>query len=175
MYRVGRRRDRARSRAETSGSDIGNLQKGTGVTKHSIRLIQAILCGFLASGAHANPIALISPVEAQMPDAKVPITRAITRGPGIRVLSPTDVKADAFALKIGLEPRGGAKVDPKSVRVEYLKEPAVDLTARIQTAVKPDQIDLPSVRVPKGVHHLRVTVTDSEGRASSSVVRLNAD
>ncbi|MBM3363499.1 MAG: hypothetical protein FJY42_12700 [Betaproteobacteria bacterium] len=145
------------------------------MTKNSIYLFPVILCGLLASVVHATPVALISPVEAQMPDAKVSITRGITRGPGIRVLSPTDVKADSFALKIGLESRGGAKVDPKSVRVEYLKEPAVDLTPRIQTAVKPDQIDLPSVRVPRGVHLLRVTVTDSEGRVSSSVVRLNAD
>ena len=145
------------------------------MTKNSIRLFPVILCGLLASVVHATPVALISPVEAQMPDAKVSTTRGITRGPGIRVLSPTDVKADSFALKIGLEPRGGAKVDPKSVRVEYLKEPAVDLTPRIQTAVKPDQIDLPSVQVPRGVHLLRVTVTDSEGRVSSSVVRLNAD
>jgi hypothetical protein len=127
-----------------------------------------------ASLVWADPVTLISPNEAQLPDAKAVTTRAITRGPGIKMLSAPEVNAASFALKIALEPRGGAKIDPHSLRVEYLKEPAVDLTPRVSAGVKPDQIDLPQVSVPKGVHHLRVSVKDSEGRASTSVLSLNA-
>ncbi len=122
----------------------------------------------------ADPVALISPSEAQLPDAKAVTTRAITRGPGVKMLNAAEVNASAFALKIALEPRGGAKIDPHSLRLEYMKEPAVDLTPRVTAGIKPDQIDLPQVSVPKGVHHLRVSVKDTEGRATTTVLSLTA-
>lgn len=138
-------------------------------------LLSLLLASTLATPvAWADPLALISPTEAQLPDAKAVTTRAITRGPGIKMVSAPEVNAASFALKIALEPRGGAKIDPHSLRVEYLKEPAVDLTPRLTAGIKPDQIDLPQVSVPKGVHHLRVSVKDSEGRATTTVLSLNA-
>ena len=134
----------------------------------------ALVLSLTAISAWADPLPLISASEAQLPDAKPVTTRAITRGPGIKLLSPNEVNAASFALKIALEPRGGAKIEPNSVRIEYLKEPAVDLTARASAGVKHDQIDLPQVSVPKGVHHIRVSVKDSEGRSTATVVSLNA-
>ncbi len=127
----------------------------------------APLCG-------AEPVTLISPTEAQLPDAKAVTTRAITRGPGVKMVNAPEVNAASFALKIALEPRGGAKIDPHSLRLEYLKEPAVDLTPRVSAGIKPDQIDLPQVSVPKGVHHLRVSVKDTDGRATTTVLSLTA-
>jgi hypothetical protein len=44
----------------------------------------------------------------------------------------------------------------------------------LTAGIKPDQIDLPQVSVPKGVHHLRVSVKDSEGRSTTTVLSLNA-
>lgn len=143
--------------------------------KKRLTLISIVLASILAAPmAWADPLALISPTEAQLPDAKAVTTRAITRGPGIKMVNAPEVNAASFALKIALEPRGGAKIDPHSLRVEYLKEPAVDLTPRLTAGIKPDQIDLPQVSVPKGVHHLRVSVKDSEGRSTTTVLSLNA-
>ena len=151
------------------------LRKKTVTMKPPIPLLQLALWSALSlSPAWADPLALISPTEAQLPDAKAVTTRAITRGPGIKMVNPPEVNAASFALKIALEPRGGAKIDPHSLRLEYMKEPAVDLTPRVSAGIKPDHIDLPQVSVPKGVHHLRVSVKDSEGRATSTVLSLTA-
>ena len=143
--------------------------------KHFISLLPLALWSALSlSPAWADPLTLISPHEAQLPDAKAVTTRAITRGPGIKMVTAPEVHAASFALKIALEPRGGAKIDPQSLRLEYLKEPAVDLTQRVSAGLKADQIDLPQVSVPKGVHHLRVSVKDTEGRSTTTVLSLTA-
>ena len=62
---------------------------------------------------------LITMKESQLPPAKGDLkTRGISRGPGIKVISPdvniTEVKAEVktpFDLKIAFEPRGGVKID----------------------------------------------------------------
>mgnify|MGYP003336105080 FL=1 len=141
--------------------------------KHTL-LMTSLICACALSSAWAEPLALISNAEAQLPNAKPVTTRAITRGPGIKLVSPTEVSAASFSLKIAFEPRGGAKIDPQSVHVEYLKEPVVDLTSRLVAGFKGDHIDLPQVSVPKGTHTLRVTAKDSEGRATATVISLNA-
>ena len=136
--------------------------------------VLTLLIGTLAASVHAQQVALISANEAQLPDAKAVTTRAITRGPGIKLVSPAEVNAASFALKIAFEPRGGAKIDPQSVHVEYLKEPTVDLTSRVSAGLKSDHIELPQVSVPKGTHHLRISAKDTEGRSSATVLSLNA-
>jgi hypothetical protein len=141
--------------------------------KHTLR-VTALIGAWTLSTAWAEPLALISNAEAQLPNAKPVTTRAITRGPGIKLVSPADVNAGSFSLKIAFEPRGGAKIDPQSVHVEYLKEPVVDLTPRLSAGLKGDQIDLPQVSVPKGTHTLRVSAKDSEGRSTATVISLNA-
>ena len=129
---------------------------------------------FISLGAVAEPLALVSAAEAQLPNATMVSTRAITRGPGVKLLTPTEVSAPSFALKIALEPRGGATIDTASIKLEYLKEPSIDLTQRVSAGIKADAIELPQLSLPKGAHHFRVSVKDSEGRATTSTLSLNA-
>lgn len=122
----------------------------------------------------AQPIQLIKDDEAKLPMGTVVASRAITRGPGVKLVSPESVPGKSFPLKIAFEPRGGAQVDVASVKVEYLKNPVVDLTERVKPGIKADGIDLASVNVPSGAHPLRVTVRDSEGRQGISIINLTA-
>ena len=133
------------------------------------------LAGTLASTmVNAQSIQLIKEDEAKLPAGNVAATRAITRGPGVKLVSPENVAGKSFPLKIVFEPRGGAQVDLASVKVEYLKNPVVDLTDRVKAGIKADGIDLSSVNVPAGAHPLRVTVRDNEGRQGISVINLTA-
>lgn len=129
-----------------------------------------------ASLAHAQ-VQLITADEAKLPAASGTIaTRGVTRGPAIKIVSPDPSTKDLkglFDLKIAFEPRGGAKIDPASVKLTYLKSPAVELTERIKTAIKPEGIELGKVAVPPGEHQIRVTVKDDEGRQTSTVLSLN--
>jgi hypothetical protein len=118
---------------------------------------------------------LITPAEAALPAASgVTANRGITRGPAIKQLKPsidTSVAAP-FDWKVQFEPRGGEKIDPASVRVTYIKSPFVDLTSRLQSSITAEGIDFVKAEVPPGEHLLRVTVKDTAGRESNSIVTL---
>ncbi|WP_416243308.1 hypothetical protein ACLSSQ_16825 [Azospira sp. APE16] len=133
------------------------------------------LLGLLSGPAAA--VTLIKDEEARLPAAAgALVTRGITRGPGVKMLSP-DPAAGAvkspFNLKVSFEPRGGARIDPASVSVTYLKATPVDLLPRVKAGLSAGGIELAGAEVPPGEHQIRVTVQDSEGRQSSTVLQLN--
>lgn len=117
---------------------------------------------------------LITEAEAQTPNLQVPSTRAISRGPGISLLSPADVAAKSFAFKLAFEPRGGAKIDESTLKIEYLKQPVIELTSRFKPGLNGNLLELTKASVPAGAHPIRVTVRDTEGREAQTVIRLNA-
>ena len=118
---------------------------------------------------------LISAKEAALPPASGALaTRGISRGPAIKLTSPeadTPVAAP-FDFKVSFEPRGDAKIDPSSVKVVYMKSPFVDLTPRLKSAISANGIDFAKADVPPGTHTIRVTVKDTEGRETNSVLNL---
>lgn len=130
--------------------------------------------GFLlAAAAQAGP--LITESEARLPAAVTVVTRGITRGPAIKLLSP-DPAAESikspFNLRVAFEPRGGAKIDPASVKVSYMKTPVVDLHERIKPGLTEKGIHLENAEVPPGEHQIRLSVQDSEGRQTTTVIHL---
>lgn len=129
---------------------------------------------FLSVPALAAP--LITDSEAGLPAAAPPVvTRAITRGPGVKVVSP-DPSAESvkspFNLKVVFEPRGGAKIDPGATRISYLKSPPVDLIERVKPGLSDSGIQLNSAEVPPGEHKISLTVQDSEGRKTNTVIHF---
>lgn len=130
------------------------------------------LCG-MAMASDAAP--LITVEEAARPPAVDTAPRGISRGPGIRQMAPDQnsgpVKSP-LSFKVAFEARGGSKINPGTVKVVYLKSPAVDLSDRIKVGLSDGGIDLGGVEVPPGEHRLRVTVQDSEGRESNALITL---
>ncbi len=133
------------------------------------------LLGLLSGPAAA--VTLIKDEEARLPAAAgALVTRGITRGPGVKMLSPDPAAGPVkspFNLKVSFEPRGGSRIDPASVSVTYLKATPVDLLPRVKTGLSAGGIELAGAEVPPGEHQIRVTVQDSEGRQSSTVLQLN--
>ncbi|MEY2886601.1 MAG: hypothetical protein RIQ84_1638 [Pseudomonadota bacterium] len=128
----------------------------------------------LSGLANAKP--LITAKEAQLPAPTGELkTRGISRGPAIKVVSP-DVGSgqinSPFDLKVQFEARGGNKIDPKSVKVTYLKSPNVDLTDRLKPTISESGINFEKAEVPEGEHAVRITVKDMEGRESHSIINL---
>lgn len=132
--------------------------------------------GLLSLSASSHAFKLIKDDEAALPAAAAMTTRGITRGPGIKLVSPDPgagaVKAP-FNLKVAFEPRGGAKIDPASVKVTYLKATPVDLLERVKPGLSEAGIDVAGAEVPPGDHHIQVSVQDNEGRKASTVLRLS--
>ena len=136
---------------------------------HSLALVALVL-----AAPSWGQVVLISPIEAALPEAKTSSNRGIARGPSIRMASPIEVNAASFALKIALQARDGSKIDPESIHIEYLKDPLIDLTSRIQHDVSERGISIDNASVPQGQHHLRVAASDTEGRQTVYLFKLTA-
>ena len=131
------------------------------------------LFGFLSATVNAGP--LITPKEAKLPDAAGNLnTRGISRGPGIKVVSPESgaQTKGPFEFKVDFEPRGGATIDKSSVKVTYMKSPVVDLTPRIKNSVTDTGIDMKNAEIPPGEHQVKISVKDSDGREASTTTTL---
>lgn len=145
--------------------------------QHRVVISLSSLLILAASAAVADAETLITAQEAALPAAADTslATRGVTRGPKIELASPAMQAAAVKSpvdLKLKFQSFGGASVDPDSVKVIYLKDPAVDLTPRLRKYIKPVGIEMPSAELPPGQHELRVSVKDSDGRTGSTTLKL---
>jgi hypothetical protein len=137
-----------------------------------IRLFAAAALALGAPLAAAQSIQLVTADEAkQAPVAVKPGTRAITRGPGVKLASPESVSG-SFPFKVEFAPRGGSKIDTSSVKIEYLRGSGIDLTERLKASIKADGISVAAAQAPAGEHAFRVSVRDSEGREGKAEFSL---
>jgi hypothetical protein len=120
-----------------------------------------------ATAAHV----LITEEEAKLPLPKGAVAtdrRGVTRGPKVKYVEESEPIHSPMHLQLTFESFGGAKIDPDSVKVTYLRTPNVDLTPRIKSFVQATGIDIPDVQLPVGDHMVRVDIKDSDGRIGST-------
>lgn len=135
------------------------------------RLVLAALL-LLASAATAQTVQLVTADEAKQPAlAAKPGNRAVTRGPGVKLVSSENVSG-SFPLKVEFAPRGDSKIDAGSVKVEYLRGAGIDLTERLKASTSAGGISAAAVSAPPGEHAFRVSVRDSEGREGRAEFKL---
>ncbi|EKS38223.1 hypothetical protein [Afipia broomeae] len=145
--------------------------------RRSLLQVAVLASGFAwaaAMPASAGTV-LISADEAKLPPpagAVAVATRGITRGPKIAYVATADPAKSPMRLQLKFESFGGSKIDTDSLKVTYIKNPAIDLTPRLKPFVKPDGIDMPDAELPAGDHVIRVDVKDSEGRTASTSFTL---
>jgi hypothetical protein len=137
-------------------------------------LIAAIAVLSVSPQAYAGTV-LISADEAKLPPPKGGVavtTRGITRGPKIELVGSPDAARSPMRLQLKFESFGGAKIDTESLKVTYIKSPAVDLTSRLKPFVVPTGIDMPDAELPAGDHLIRVDLKDSDGRTATTSFTL---
>lgn len=137
--------------------------------------VKILLAGLLASAPCVYAAELITLKESKLPDASGGFaTRGISRGPGIKVLSPEPGMATAapFEFKLEFTPRSGAPIDPSSVKVLYMKSPMVDLTPRVKSVITSEGLDFKDAKVPPGDHQMKIIVLDTEGREGTALINL---
>ena len=120
--------------------------------------------------AHASQV-LITEEEAKLPPPRAAVAtdrRGITRGPKVELVDDNEPVHSPMHLQLKFESYGGAKIDPNSVKVTYMRTPNVDLTGRVKPFVQPTGIDIPDVLIPVGDHMVRVEIRDSDGRFGST-------
>jgi hypothetical protein len=144
------------------------------------RFIVAVAASWLISGSlsltgavHATP--LITDEEAKLPPPKGAIAadrRGILRGPKVEVLTPSEPVSSPMKLQLKFESFGGAKVDPESVKVIFLRTPNVDLTSRVKPFIQADGINMQDAELPPGEYMVRVDIKDSDGRPGTASFTL---
>jgi hypothetical protein len=121
---------------------------------------------------------LITSAEAALPalpDSGLTM-RGITRGPAIEQVEPEPAGKSVtspLSLKIKFTARNNAEIDKDSVKVTYVKSPSVDLTARVKSHLTPDGIEMKQADVPPGTHVIRIDLKDTQGRASTAIIKLS--
>jgi hypothetical protein len=142
------------------------------VRNWGLGLILGCMAAVVTGSMPANAAqVLITAQEAQLPPPKGAIAtdrRGITRGPKIDFVASGEQVHSPMHLQLKFEPFGGAKIDPDSVKVTYLRTPNVDLTSRVKSFVQPTGIDIPDVELPVGEHMVRVDIKDSDGRVGTT-------
>jgi hypothetical protein len=114
---------------------------------------------------------LITADEAKLPPPKGAVAadrRGITRGPKVEFLAVAEPIHSPMHLQLKFESFGGAKIDPDSLKVTYLRAQNVDLTPRIKSFAGPTGIDMPDVELPEGEHMVRVDIKDTDGRIGTT-------
>ena len=130
-----------------------------------------ILAMGLLTAGRASATQLITDEEAKLPPPKGAVTadrRGILRGPKVDVILPGDTVHSPMHLQLKFEAFGGAKIDPDSVKMTFLRTPDVDLTPRIKPFVQAAGIDMPDTELPPGEYTIRVDIKDSDGRIGTT-------
>jgi hypothetical protein len=73
-------------------------------------------------------------------------------------------------LKVRFHAFGGAEIDPESVVVTYLKQPAIDLTQRLTPYITAQGIEIENAEVPPGMHKFWIELKDKNGRLGAAEV-----
>ncbi|MEY2689716.1 MAG: hypothetical protein RL375_3915 [Pseudomonadota bacterium] len=127
----------------------------------------------------AQAFDLVTGDEAAQPEVTNELVlRGITRGPLISVLQPDPQNAvlkSPFKMLVSFKALGGSRIDARSVEVLYLKEPLIDLTPRLASAITDQGLALDGVVLPPGMHRMLVRVADQDGRSSDLVLKLKVD
>ena len=131
----------------------------------------ACLAAGLMSWGGARAAQLITEEEAKLPPPRGAIAadrRGILRGPKVEFTGPEETVHSPLHLQLKFQAFGGAKIDPDSVKVLFLRTPNVDLTPRVKPFIQAGGIDMPDSEVPPGEYTVRVDVKDSDGRPGTA-------
>lgn len=137
-------------------------------------LLGLVVAGLLFSGA-SRATQLITEEEAKLPPPKGAVAadrRGILRGPKVEFVSPGDSVSSPMRLQLKFESFGGAKIDPDSVKMTFLRTPNVDLTSRVKPFVHADGINMQDAELPPGDYTVRVDIKDSDGRPGTAIFTL---
>jgi hypothetical protein len=145
----------------------------------------AVLCAIIAAGVYlaatAEPAAaleLVTASEAALPAGSPPSIKtrgSPTRRPEIVVVWPSPdagMLHSPFDMRIRFRAFGGAQIDPDSVVVTYLKQPAIDITQRIMPYISAAGIEVKQAQVPPGTHTFWIEVKDNDGRFTSTELSI---
>jgi hypothetical protein len=131
----------------------------------------------LVAAKSATAFELITAAEAALPPGKVrsvEVRGSPTRRPSITLISPSGAGGiySPLDFKLRFNAFGGAGIDPNSVVVTYIKQPDIDITARVKAFISANGIDIAQAEVPPGLHEFWIELMDSNGNSNGREVEF---
>ncbi|KYK48192.1 MULTISPECIES: hypothetical protein [Bradyrhizobium] len=139
------------------------------------KVLLSLVAAGLSFSTPSRATLLITEEEAKLPPPKGAVAvdqRGILRGPKVEFVSPGGSASSPLRLVLKFQSYGGARIDPESVKVIFLRSPNVDLTPRVKPFVAPDGINMQDAELPPGEYTVRVDIKDSDGRPGTTVFTL---
>jgi len=137
--------------------------------------------GFLTVLTMTAPVGafqLVTKQEAGLPPAEssdLTFRGSPTRRPAIVTITPAQnagLVTSPMKLIIRFQSFGGAKINPGSVVVTYLKKPSINVTQRLSPFIRAEGIDATEAELPPGAHEFRIEVHDTDGRVGGAIVSI---
>ncbi|MGD0641661.1 MAG: hypothetical protein ABSC22_13015 [Roseiarcus sp.] len=142
-----------------------------------MRWVAAGCAVFLLAPVYAaHAFELVTEAEAALPAGEAPaliMRGSPMRRPNILVVSPPPTAGlmhSPIDLKLRFHAFGGAEIDPESVVVTYLKQPAIDITQRIAPFITAQGVEIDKVEVPAGAHRFWIELKDKSGHVGAAEV-----
>jgi hypothetical protein len=77
-----------------------------------------------------------------------------------------------FRFTLRFKSSNGVPIDPKSLRIDYVRAQTIEITPRIAPFVNASGVDIPEATAPPGTHYLSISVMDQAGRRGETSVAL---
>jgi hypothetical protein len=140
------------------------------IARQRLAALWLVGVAIVAVAPPAAAFELVTPAEAALPPGTLPtldLRGSPTRGPLVTVVSPppgAGLMHSPMDLKVQFRAFGGAEIDPNSVVVTYLKDPAIDITQRLTPFISAAGITVSQADVPAGKHQFWIELKDKDGR-----------
>ena len=139
----------------------------------SAREVLALLVLWLLFTTPAGAAVLITADEANLPPTPFPsLSRGITRGPAVKLESPSGPVTSPFRFIVTFEAHGGAQIAQQSVKLLYLRNPTIDLTSRVKVYLTAQGLGITAAEAPPGKHDMILEVADTNGRVVKLPITL---
>jgi hypothetical protein len=141
---------------------------------HLARATALCVAALFFGAPPAQAFQLVTPEEAALPAGPtqaLTLRGSPTRRPNVTVVSPppsAGLLHSPVDLKLQFRAFGGAAIDPNSVVVTYLKDPAIDMTQRMTPFITANGITISQAYVPPGKHQFWIEVRDNEGHVGGA-------
>lgn len=127
------------------------------------------------AGADDAEVMLLTEAEGTMKNEThygfAPTQTLQDSGPAVQIVTP-DMDQDQkppFRLQVKFIPKPGSYVQPETLVVEALKFATLDITSRVRPFTTSRGIEIEKAKVPKGVHKIKLSISDSKGGTTQQI------
>ncbi len=124
-----------------------------------------------------DTVLLVTEGQAGLDNARG-IFEEVDDGPTIKIKSPENgsILIGPFRLYVEITKKaGGANVNMKTLKVNYLKMITINITSKVKDYIKGNKVDVPNAEFPVGNHRTEIYIEDVDGNVSRKLFNITVN